>query len=117
MYCCCYFANSMSAVVGYFLFGNNIPSNLDNGTWASFFGSYLGAIIGGLISLIGIGITILFTQNQNKEDRELQIRPYFDFMYNQTDTPIAYKKEFICHTDHWGIKNDYGLSHCKVYPL
>lgn len=83
-----------------FIFGNNIPSNLDNGTWAGFLGSYLGAIIGGLVSLIGISVTILFTQNQNKEEREfqkedqeLQIRPYFDFMYNQTDRPTAYKKE------------------------
>lgn len=89
------------------IFGNNVQSNIDNSTWAGFFGSYLGAIIGGLVSLLGIGITIVYTQDQNRKDRELQIRPYFDFMYNHTEKPTAYKKDigyvaFECDPD---VKN------------
>lgn len=91
-----------------FIFGNHVPSNIDNSSWASFFGSYFGAIIGGLVSLFGIVITIYFTQDQNRKDRELQIRPYFDFMYNQTEKPTSYKKDigyiaFQCDPD---VKNN-----------
>ena len=33
--------------VDIFVFGNSFPSNIDNDSWASFLGSFIGAIIGG----------------------------------------------------------------------
>ena len=58
-----------------------INNTAENGGLAGLYNalmSFLGAIIGGLSSLLGIAWTIEFTSKQNKEDKELQIRPYFD---------------------------------------
>ena len=63
------------------IIGNSFPSNISNTEWVGFLGSYIGALIGGLISLIGIILTIRFTREQNRKDRELQIRPYMDITY------------------------------------
>lgn len=87
------FAVLCPLVIDWFIFGNNFPSNIGNESWAGFLGSYLGAIIGGLVSLFGIVITIWFTQDQNRRDRELQIRPYFDFMFNRTAEIASHRKE------------------------
>ena len=76
-----------------FIFINTYPSNIDNNAWASFLGSYLGSIIGGLFSLGGIFLTIRFTRNQNKQDRELQIRPYFDFTLKDSKDTIPDNKQ------------------------
>ncbi len=66
------------------VFGNSISSNLTNAEWASFLGGYIGALIGGIISLVGIILTIRFTKLENKKDRELQFRPYFVLWYDKT---------------------------------
>lgn len=55
-----------------FVFGNNLPSNLSNGEWASFLGSYVGAVIGGIVSLIGIALTIQFTREENESAKREQ---------------------------------------------
>lgn len=65
-------------IVDWLIIGNNIPSNITNSDWVNFLGGYIGAILGGIGSLIGIVWTIKFTAEQNRKDRELQIRPYFD---------------------------------------
>lgn len=65
----------------YFIFGNSIPSNLLNREWASFLGGFIGAFF----SIIGVVVTIQFTSSQNKKDRELQIRPYFDIGFRSKD--------------------------------
>ena len=65
-------------LIDWLIIGNNIPSNITNQEWVNFLGSYVGAIVGGIVSLIGIGWTIRFTQKENRADRELQIRPVFD---------------------------------------
>lgn len=59
-----------------FIFGNEVPSNLDNEAWASFLGSY----IGGLLSLVGIFITIRFTKYENDKDRTLMCIPIIQVM-------------------------------------
>ena len=46
-----------------------------------------------MFSLVGIAWTIKFTREQNRADRELQIRPYFDIRYQDVKEP--------CHTDSW----------------
>ena len=53
----------------FFIFRNNFPSELYNDEWASFLGSFLG----GLISLVGIYLTIRYTQEENKKEREYKI--------------------------------------------
>lgn len=59
-------------LLDWFIFGNNVPSSLTNGEWASFLGSYLGAVIGGGVSLTGIVMTIRFTKQENEIERSRQ---------------------------------------------
>ena len=72
-------------VVDWLIVGNDIPSNITNSEWVSFLGSYIGAIIGAVVSLISIIITIRYTNEQNRIDRELQVRPYCTIKYVQDD--------------------------------
>lgn len=72
-------------LLDWFIFGNKFPSNLTNAEWADFLGGYIGSIIGAVFSIVGILITIRFTSVQNKKDRELQIRPYFDIRHKRTN--------------------------------
>lgn len=76
--------------IDWIIIGNKFPSNIINSDWVSFLGGYIGAILGALFSLIGIAWTIKFTREQNRSDRELQIRPYFDIRYLNV--------EQFCHT-------------------
>ena len=71
----------LPVLVDWFIIGNNIPSHVSNKDWVSFLGGYIGAILGAAVSLIGIIITIRYTNEQNKIDRELQIRPYCSIRY------------------------------------
>ncbi len=68
-------------ILDIFIFGNTFPSSINNSDWASFLGGYIGAIISGVVSLVGIILTIKYTDKQNKEDRELQVRPYCSIKY------------------------------------
>ena len=63
-------------ILDWVIIGNDFPSNITNSDWVGFFGGYIGALMGAIVSLIGIIITIRYTNEQNKKDRELQIRPY-----------------------------------------
>lgn len=63
------------------IIGNKFPSNIENSDWVGFFGGYIGSIIGAVVSLFGIIITIRYTNEQNKKDRELQVRPYCAIRY------------------------------------
>lgn len=79
--------------IDWIIIGNKFPSNIHNSDWVAFLGGYIGAILGALFSLIGIAWTIKFTREQNRSDRELQIRPYFDIRYLNV--------EQFCHTKSW----------------
>lgn len=68
-------------VMDWIIIGSNFPSNINNSDWVGFLGSYIGAVLGVLVSLVGIIITIKYTNEQNKLDRELQIRPYCSIRY------------------------------------
>lgn len=63
-------------IIDWVIVGNNFPSNVSNSDWVGFLGGYIGVIIGAVVSLVGIIMTIRFTNNENKIDRELQVRPY-----------------------------------------
>ena len=80
-------------ILDWCIIGNEIPSNISNSDWVSFLGGYIGAILGAMFSLVGIAWTIKFTREQNRADRELQIRPYFDIRYQDVKEP--------CRTDSW----------------
>ena len=67
------------------IFGNNIPSNVSNETWAGFLGSY----IGGMATLIAVFITINDNNKKIEEQRKIEkeeeiaqrkflLRPYLD---------------------------------------
>ena len=71
-----------------YILGNSFPSNVTNSDWVGFFGGYSGAILGGFISLIGIVFTIRFTREQNRADRELQIKPYLDIRFRWTEKSL-----------------------------
>ncbi len=43
----------------------------DSRTWITFFGSYLGAVVSGLITILGVYMTIRFTQEQNRINLEV----------------------------------------------
>lgn len=62
-----------------FIIGNDVPSNIDNGDWVTFLGSYIGSIIGAITTLIGIMITLDFTRKQTNEERRLEFAPYLKF--------------------------------------
>ena len=79
--------------IDWLIIGNDFPSNISNSNWVQFLGGYIGAIIGGVITLIGISWTIRFTREQNKADHELQVRPFFDIIY--------YSTEEFQRTGHW----------------
>lgn len=54
-------------VFKYMIFENNTFSKLNNAEWASFLGSYVGGILGGLGTLIAVFITV-------KDSKEAQLK-------------------------------------------
>lgn len=66
----------LPVAMDWLIIGNSIPSNVSNSDWVAFLGSYIGAILGAIVSLAGIIITIRYTNKQNQLERELQVRPY-----------------------------------------
>lgn len=72
---------ALPLAIDWLIIGNSFPSNISNSDWVSFFGGYIGSILGCVISLVGILWTINFTREQNRADRELQIRPFLDIRY------------------------------------
>ena len=89
-------AITLPLVIDWLIMGNNFPSNISNSDWMNFLGGYIGAIIGAIVSLVGIVITIRYTSKQNKEDRELQIRPYCTIRHVPTPKTVTAKKELGC---------------------
>lgn len=79
-------------VVDWLIIGNSITSNVSNSDWVGFLGGYIGSLIGATVSLIGIVITIRYTNEQNKKDRELQIRPYCSVRYVHDDHLVGTNK-------------------------
>ena len=73
-------------IIDWLIIANGVPSNISNSDWVDFLGGYIGAIIGGIVSLIGIGVTIKFTkqqialsQGQFSEQNRLNNQPILDF--------------------------------------
>ena len=77
------------------IIANNYPSNISNEDWVSFLGSYCGAIISSIATVIGIFITVEYTRKeaqidrtlaleQENENRRLQIAPYLKYTQCKT---------------------------------
>ncbi len=81
--------------IDWLIIGNSFPSNITNSDWVGFFGGYIGSILGCVISLVGILWTINFTREQNRADRELQIRPYLDIRYNPSVNMLEKGKQWL----------------------
>lgn len=82
-------------VIDKLIIGNNFYSNVSNESWVSFLGSYCGAIVSSIAAILGIAMTIQYSNEQAKKEREfslkqeyenrrLQIAPYLK--YEQKDT-------------------------------
>ena len=82
-------------IIDWLVIGNDFPSNISNTDWVGFFGGYVGALIGSIVSLFGILWTINFTREQNRADRELQIRPYLDIRCVSFSNKIAEKVSWL----------------------
>ena len=80
---------ALPLIIDWLIIGNSFPSNISNSDWVGFFGGYIGSIMGCFISLIGIIWTISFTREQNRADRELQIRPLFDIRFSQVEHGVV----------------------------
>ena len=58
----------------YIVFANSIISNTSNDGWASFFGSYIGSILGGGMTLVAVLISIQESKRIQYENEKLQKR-------------------------------------------
>lgn len=83
-------------LVDWVIIGNDLPSNISNPDWVNFLGGYVGALIGAAVSLIGIVLTIRYTNEQNTKERELQVRPYCAIRYVATPETVATRKQLGC---------------------
>lgn len=79
--------------IDHLIIGNKIVSNISNSEWVSFLGSYTGAIISGLISIIGVFLTIQYYKNQDVVNREVQSELAKEAIKKQYE--IKYKFEFL----------------------
>lgn len=86
---------ALPLIMDWLIIGNSFPSNISNSDWVGFFGGYIGALIGSIISLLGILWTIKFTREQNRADRELQIRPYLDIRYVPSTNKLVGKASWL----------------------
>lgn len=94
-------------LMDFFILGNNIKSNIDNSTWASFLGGYLG----GGFSLLGIALTINFTRQQADEDRAAEYMPYLTFLYTEKKAvDNTYLRVFNCINSN--VEKSYNYDLC-----
>lgn len=57
----------------YLILGNKIQSNVPNGEWIGFFGSYFGSILGGVITLTVFWGTVWDNKKQAEKEEKLKL--------------------------------------------
>ncbi len=72
-------------IIDWLIIGNSIPSNISNSDWVGFLSGYIGSIV----SMLGIIITIRYTNQQNKRDKENQVKPYCAVRFIPMDKGIT----------------------------
>lgn len=97
----------MPSAIDYFVFKNDVPSNLNNGEWAGFLGSYIGSIIGGVFTLIGVVMSFKISdKNQIKSEiKENSTIVYYDLSLGILDL----KKYYLSYT------SQYNKSSVRMY--
>ena len=78
--------------IDHLIIGNGIYSNISNSDWVSFLGSYIGSLIGAGVSVVGIFMTIKFSEKQSKNDREFMIE------MNREERRLSISPLLICQT-------------------
>lgn len=84
-------------VMDHWIIGNNVPSNITNESWVSFFGGYLGAIITGLATFIAFYFTFFQAEKQNMMQKRLTILPYLDVNIDEPDISYSEDKFLLLH--------------------
>ncbi|WP_077369461.1 hypothetical protein [Anaerosalibacter sp. Marseille-P3206] len=59
-------------IIDRLIIGNTVYSNISNSDWVSFLGSYIGAILGGIFTFIGVKIT-LYNGIEKKKQRDMLV--------------------------------------------
>lgn len=61
-------------------FGIKVAQDND---WIGFWGNIIGALIGGIVTFLGISVTIKFEREKEQENRRLQVLPFLKFTYEE----------------------------------
>lgn len=67
------------------VFGNSIPSNLANGEWASFLGSY----IGGLCTLIALIATMCYYRKSDEKKEKAEVQPFLHIVVSNESRSLS----------------------------
>ena len=84
-------------VMDHWIIGNNVPSNITNESWVSFFGGYFGAIITGLATFIAFYFTFFQAEKQNNTQKRLAILPYLDVNIDEPGINYSEDKYLLLH--------------------
>lgn|GEM_PF-3791213 len=82
---------------------NKIFSHISNEGWVSFLGSYIGALISGVVSLVGILWTINYYKTQHKEEELNANFPVLQYNFYEFTYPVNIEGTKIV----WGDSEDY----------
>ncbi len=94
--------------IDFFVFGNNLPSNISNEVWAGFLGSY----IGGVCTVIAMFLTIIFTNKINAENYEKQFQREMEIRKSSIKPYLSAYQDIIKPEDIFG-DNDRFFEVCN----
>lgn len=94
-----------------FIINNNYYSKATNDGWASFFGSYLGGILGGFGTLASVLITLRETRKEN-------LKPFLVLDFDDTPKEIYYPEQYSEINKNDNIVNFYEIPHIsKLFDI
>lgn len=77
-------------ILQFFVFNNNFPSKVSNDGWASFFGAYIGAIIGSFATIVAVKLEISNNERIRQEDLIREFRPYLYLIPSNEKFAVLY---------------------------
>lgn len=84
-------------VMDHWIIRNNVPSNITNESWVSFFGGYIGAIITGLATFTAFYFTFFQAEKQNMTQKRLSVLPYLDVNIDEPCINYSEDKYLLLH--------------------
>lgn len=84
-------------IMDHCIIGNNVPSNITNESWVSFFGGYFGAIITGLATFMAFYFTFFQAEKQNMTQERLAVLPYLDVNIDEPSINYSEDKYLLRH--------------------